>query len=128
MCFLTFLCVNCSSNKMVRIFRKCNKSLPPANKVWGKVIFSQVFVHRRRGSASSGGSASKGAVGSASKGGGVWGLHPGGWVDPQVCLRGADPPPPEIHGIQSTSGRYASYWNAFLFCLNFVQYATSIRM
>ena len=31
-----------------------------------------------------------------------------------VCLGGWADPPPEIHGIRSTSGRYVSYWNAFL--------------
>ena len=28
---------------------------------------------------------------------------------------GCRPPPPGYYGIRSTSGRYASYWNAFLF-------------
>ena len=26
-----------------------------------------------------------------------------------------NPPPRQVHGIRSTSGRYASHWNAFLF-------------
>ena len=29
------------------------------------------------------------------------------------------PPPPEHYGIRSISGRYASYWNAFLFVWGF---------
>ena len=35
------------------------------------------------------------------------GLHPGGWGRPPLRYMG-------YFGIQSTSGRYASYWNAFL--------------
>ena len=34
------------------------------------------------------------------------------WADPS---HGQNPPPlPRYYGIQSTSGRYASYWNAYL--------------
>ena len=36
------------------------------------------------------------------------GIHPPG---PE-----ADTPPPGYYRIRSTSGRYASYWNAFLYC------------
>ena len=45
-----------------------------------------------------------------------WGLHTGGsasrkggWADPPIAY----------YGIRSTSGRYASYWNAFLFSVCF---------
>ena len=31
------------------------------------------------------------------------------------ALKGGLDRPPEIYGIQSTSGQYVSYWNAFLF-------------
>ena len=39
-----------------------------------------------------------------------------------VCIQGGfgqtPPPPPSTIGYGKTSGRYASYWNAFLFCNN----------
>ena len=54
---------------------KCTSLLPPANEVWGKIIFSQASVILSTG-------------------------------------RGVDTP--QHYGIRSTSGRYASYWNAFL--------------
>ena len=58
-------------------FSRC---LPPANEVWGKVIFSQASV------CSQGGSASSGVC--------IWGgLHPGGLGRPS-----------ERHGIRPTSG------------------------
>ena len=44
------------------------------------------------------------------------GLHP--WGKGVCILRGGRlgrHPSPRYHGIRSTSGRYASYWNAFLF-------------
>ena len=44
--------------------------------------------------------------GSASRG-----LHPEG----MICIWGGGPPPIRYYGIRSTRGRYASYWNAFLF-------------
>ena len=99
--------------------------LPPANEVWGKVMFLHLCVilftggwlpsmHDRSHDQGVGGSASRGR--SASKGvciGG--GLHAG----VVVCIWGVGQTPlPEIDGIlwdRSTSGRYASYWNAFLF-------------
>ena len=76
-------------------------SLPPQTK-FVKVMFLQLSVILFRG----GGFCIQG--GSASKGGG---LHPEGlhrWG------RMADPPN-GYYGIRSTNGRYASYWNAFLF-------------
>ena len=76
-----------------------------ARKVWGKVTFSQACV-----------------IPSVHGEGG--GLHPGGCLDPGVpnpggsASRGlggwADPPPIGYYRIWSMSGRYASYWNAFL--------------
>ena len=54
---------------------KCTSLLPPANEVWGKIIFSQASVILSTG-------------------------------------RGVDTP--QHYGIRTTSGRYASYWNAFL--------------
>ena len=89
--------------------------LPPVNEVWGKVMFSQVFAYPR--------------------GGGVLPLNPGGclplglgvcvylWVwgcalesegvplGLRGCTHPLDPPPP----LRSSSGQYASYWNALLF-------------
>ena len=60
------------------------------------------------------GSASRGSLhpGGPHRQGGIsihGGLHPGGSVSRGV-----------YYGIRSTSGRYASYWNAFLFVILFV--------
>ena len=59
-----------------------------------------------------GGSASRGGVGSA-----YGGLHPEGSIYKGVCIGGdwADPSPIWYYEIWSMSGRYASYWNVFLF-------------
>ena len=97
--------------------------LPPANEVWGKVIFLHlcVILFTGGGGLPPGGSLPPGGV--CIQGG----LHPGGGsasggsVCRGVCIweesasRGgwADPPIGYC-GIRSTSGRYASYWNAFL--------------
>ena len=79
--------------------------LPPANEVWGKVIFSQMCVipsvHRtERGLYPEGC------------------LHLGVSASRGVCMQGhgsADPPSTfGYYRIRSTSGRYASYWSAFL--------------
>ena len=85
-----------------------------------KVMFSKAYVSPsfHGGVWIQGGSASGGGV-SASSGGCASRLGVG--QTPQVCLRGdlhwgGLDRPPEIYGIQSTSGQYASYWNAFLFC------------
>ena len=97
-------------------------SLPPANEVWGKVMFLHLFVSLFTGEgvgfpACITGDMTRGVC----IGGGVAGGFPasntchmtegvsiqGRWVDPH----------PKIHGIRSTSGRYAFYWNAFLFGL-----------
>ena len=69
--------------------------LPPANEVWGKVMFFHPSVSY---SVHVGG----GCIPACNGQGGMWprGMWPGG------CDHG---------GVRSTSGRYASYWNAFLF-------------
>ena len=73
--------------------------LPPANEVWGKVIFLHLSVILFTG-------------------GGPWQVPPGqvhplGRYSPR-----ADAPPSAVHAeILSTSGQYASYWNAFLLTL-----------
>ena len=60
---------------------------PPANEVYEGYVFTGVCL-------STGGSASRGRG---------------------FCIRGADTPTPiGYYLIRSTSGRYASYWNAFL--------------
>ena len=88
--------------------------LPPANEVWGKVIFSQAcvknsvhggggglgFCSREEGGACLGeGVPAPGGEGSAPGGGG--------------CL--VETPPRDGY----CCGRYASYWNAFLYCSDF---------
>ena len=124
-------------------------SLPPANEVWGKVIFSEACVKDsvREGGAIpaciAGGIPACLAVGL----GGVWypsmpcrfpvphqrgklrGIWQGGclllgvWG---ICLLWGVPDPGGLllggGGVEASSdgyccGRYASYWNAFLFCL-----------
>ena len=92
--------------------------LPPANEVWGKVIFSEVCV---KNSVHRGGSASVHA-----------GIPPilrtRHTLPDQAPLRPGNhprtrhPPPREQHlpgracwEIRSTRGRYASYWNAILY-------------
>ena len=56
----------------------------------------------------------------------------GGGVPGQVHPRAGTPPPAMHAGIRSTSGRYASYWNAFLFWLwyndGFIFWLTDRRM
>ena len=81
-------------------------SLPPANEVWGKVIFSEACVKNS--------------------------VHGGGLphcmlgyptAPPRADPPGAEPPlsrhptgSSACWEIWATSGRYASYWNAILFC------------
>ena len=65
--------------------------LPPANEVWGKIIFLHLSVILFTG-------------------GSTWRGTPGQVHPLQVH-------PPAVHnGIRSASGRYAFYWNAFLLC------------
>ena len=80
----------------VRALGECNgKLLPPANEVWGKVIFLHLSVILFTG---------------------------GQGVPRQVPPRQVHPGQvhhPALHaGIRSTSGRYAFYWNAFLLSIN----------
>ena len=50
----------------------------------------------------------------------ITGHMTGGSTSGGVCIQGrrgvGQTPPPRFYGILSTSGRYASYWNAFLSC------------
>ena len=101
-----------------------NSLLPPANKVWAKVIFSQVCVipSVHGGGVCLQGVSIKGDLhlwGSASRGSAyMGGLHGG-----RSASRGGSasrgeldrPLPFRCYGILSTSGRYASCWNAFLY-------------
>ena len=97
--------------------------LPPANEVWGKVIFLHLFVILFTGEggclvlggAWSGGSGPRGAW----SGAGAWSggdLVLGGMLKGRVWSRGV--PAPRGPGGDSPDGyccgRYASYWNAFL--------------
>ena len=71
--------------------------LPPANEVWGKVMFLHLCVILFIGGVCiQGGSASR-------------------WESASRRLGRRPTPPPPHYGIRSISGRYASYWNAF-FC------------
>ena len=72
--------------------------LPPANEVWGKIMFLDVFVYPP-------------GVGSAS---GCW----GGGASGDVCLQGTGG---GVYPGNQKSRRYASYWNAFLFRRIFLQ-------
>ena len=77
---------------------------PPHKQSCGKVMFSQVCLSVHGGGAD--------LLSHILSGGGyIWyQVLPGGWVCP-----GGGYSPPGYYGIRSTSGRYASYWNAFLF-------------
>ena len=104
-----------NSTKFIIVYishTKLGQFLPPANEVWGKVMFLHLCVILFTGE----GVASQYASQVTWPG---WGLHPGGSASGGSASRGgwADPPPRYMgyYGIQSTSGRYASYWNAFLF-------------
>ena len=95
--------------------------LPPANEVWGKVIFSQasVILSGGRGVVASQHASQITSPGRSTSRGG---LPRGVCIQEGVCLQGgsaggwADPLPryTGYYGIRSTSGQYASYWNAFL--------------
>ena len=82
--------------------------LPPANEVWGKVMFSQVFVCPQGGGE---GLCPSMHHRSHDQGG----LCPGREVSVLgVSVREIPPPPRTV-----TSGRYASYWNALLLSKTF---------
>ena len=109
--------------------------LPPANEVWGKVMCLQVCVCPEGGACSCSRGVCSGVCSSVCSGGGgvpggdeaptpapggVWSGRvpaPRGSVCSRGCLLwgvpGGDPP----NGY--CCGRYASYWNAFLFLRNF---------
>ena len=79
-------------------------SLPPANEVWGKVIFLHLSVILFTGGGLPGKVPTRA------------GTPPGRYTPRQVPLRQV---PPAMHaGLRSTSGRYASYWNAFLLIIS----------
>ena len=97
-----------------------NPFLPPADEVWGKVMFLHLSVilftggggwlptmHHRPHDKGQGICIQ---VGSACIRGG---LHLGGW---------GDPPKKRYYGIRSTSGRYAYYWNVFLLIGLFINF------
>ena len=90
--------------------------LPPANEVWGKVLFSELCVKN-----------------SVHGGGGVPGQVPPGtrytpgtrhpprtrytpWDQVHPPGPGIPPRSSACREIRVTSGQYASYWNAFLLC------------
>ena len=112
-----FIFLNSDDNEMRSTVIKTKKvistiqCLPPANEVWGKIMFLHLceilFVravgfpacttgHMTRGSASRG-------IGIGGVGQTPTGLPMGNWADPQH------------YRIWSTIRQYASYWNAFLF-------------
>ena len=76
-----------------------NLLLKPANEVWGKVMFSEASVILS-------------TAGGVCIGGGGWSASWGGAMNGGG---GQTPSPSDTIGIRSTSRRYASYWNAFLF-------------
>ena len=93
-------------------------SLPPANEVWGKVIFSEACV---KNSVHGGG----GVCLSACWGAPLWDQEPPQDRHPprdQAHPPGPGTPPSRSRAcweIRSTSGWYASYWNAFFFLFVF---------
>ena len=78
-------------------------SLPLANEVWGKVIFFTCLSVCSWGST---------WTGTPLVGTPPWQVQPPWQVDPPA---GTPPWSSACWEIRSTSGRYASYWNAFLF-------------
>ena len=106
--------------------------LPPTNEVWGKVIFLHLSVILFTGGGTWAGTPWTGTPPWAGTPPGrytPWAGTPPGQVHPpgrytpwagtppsRYTLPWAGTPPPAMHaGIRSTSGRYTSYWNAFLF-------------
>ena len=96
----------------------CYGLLLPANEVWGKVVFSEACVknsvHRGgllQGVCSKGGVCSRGGV--YSRGGCAQVRYPPLEQTPRTKYT----PPEADSGIRSMCGRYASYWNTFLFPL-----------
>ena len=96
---------------------KCRSehSLPPANEVWGKIMFSQVFVCPR-GCLLNPPCRQTGGICPTPT---PWMQTPPG-CGPSGCRPSwMQNPPPQKYmgydGMRSTSGQYAFYWNAFLF-------------
>ena len=111
----------------VRILLECIL-VTSRNEVLAKVIFSEACVILSTGGW--GGVCSKFLGGLLQIfGGGVCSKFSGGVSAPNFQggsapnFRGGSP----IFGIRSTFGRYASYWNAFLFKLNFILSIVSIN-
>ena len=109
-------------NEQIIIYRRYDRVwlylVPPANEVWGKVIFLHLSVILFKG----------GVPGQVPPGKytPLAGTPPGRYTPQQVHPQQVPPPGPATHaGIRSTSGRYASYWNAFLFLLVLVGCSTS---
>ena len=135
------------------VTKQCSvQYLPPANEVWGKVIFLHLFVILFTGGVP--GQVPSGQVHPPDQVHSPWAgtppqtrytpprqVHPPGG-GPGTPLRQVHPPKDQVHPpgryppdqvhlqtrytppgsiacwqIRATSGRYASYWNAFLFCL-----------
>ena len=90
--------LSCLGNLSTSHFSK-HLFLPPANEVWGKVIFS--------------GSRHPMEADTPQKQTPHGSRHPPRSRHPP----GADTPPEADSSIRSTSGRYAYYWNAFLLVL-----------
>ena len=93
--------------------------LPPANEVWGKVIFLHLFVILFTGGVVSHHALQQG--GSALRWCLVQGVCSGGVPGPGGLLRGVPGGDP-LDGY--CCGRYASYWNAFLFNVLFLKFWT----
>ena len=86
-----------------------------SHSVQGGMGFPACITDHMTGGSASRGVCIRGRVVCIQEGGGLLpgerGLHPGGGL-------GRPLPPPRYmgyYGIRSTSGRYASYWNAFLY-------------
>ena len=87
----------------------------------GKVMFSQAYViPSAHGGGLPGGRV---CLGGLPRGVRIQGASASG--DPHRAGVGQPPPPIGDYGIRSTSGRYASYWNAFLWYVRFVFYLPS---
>ena len=86
--------------------------LPTVDEVCEGYVFTGVCLSVHGGACVAGG-------GVCMAGGHAWrGMHGGGACVVMVgeCVCHSPPPPGRYYGIPSMSRRYASYWNAFLFC------------
>ena len=94
--------------------------LPPAIEVWGKVIFLYLSVILFMGGSNWTGTPQGRYTLRC-------GYNPLGRYIPLVGTPPGRYTPPTVHaGIRSTSGRYASYWNAFLFTIVFNMMSVNI--